>query len=103
MVPCQKKVDHPLQVGGESPPHVKEFKYLGLLFSSEGKTEQEIDRQIGAALAVMQTLKQSVVVKREPSLQSAKLSIYISIHVPTLSYGHELWVVRERMRASEIG
>ncbi len=37
-------------------------------------------------------------VKRELS-QKAKLSIYWSIFVPTLSYGHELWVVTERTRS----
>ena len=42
-------------------------------------------------------LKQSVVVKRELSLK-AKLSIYRSIYVPTVTYGLELWVVTKRMR-----
>ncbi|TWW62706.1 hypothetical protein D4764_04G0013530 [Takifugu flavidus] len=59
------------------------FKYLGVLFTSEGRMEQEIDRWIGAASAVMRTLHWSVVVKIELS-QKAKLSIYRSIFVPTL-------------------
>jgi len=29
----------------------------------------------------------------------AKLSIYWSIYVPTLTYGHKLWVVTERTRS----
>ena len=62
-----------------------------------GKMEWEIDRWIRAASTVMWTLKWSVLVKREPS-QKAKLSIYRSVYVPTLTYGHELWVVTERMR-----
>ena len=60
--------------------------------------EREIDRRIGAASAVMRTLHGSVVVKRELS-RKAKLSIYQSIYVPTLTYGHELWVVTERTRS----
>jgi len=39
----------------------------------------------------------SVVVKRELS-RKVKLSIYRSISVPTLTYGHKLWVVTERTR-----
>ncbi|MDF4355499.1 hypothetical protein P3445_23705, partial [Vibrio parahaemolyticus] len=35
--------------------------------------------------------------KRELSWK-AKLSIHWSIYVPTLTYGHELWGVTERMR-----
>ena len=62
-----KRMDCPLQVGEELLPQVKELKYLGVLFTSEGEIEREIDRQIGAASAVMWMLRQSVVVKREPS------------------------------------
>ncbi|KAK7921963.1 hypothetical protein WMY93_008865 [Mugilogobius chulae] len=93
MVLDRKKVPCPLQVGGESLPQVEEFKYLGVLFTSEGRMEQ-IDRRIGAASAVMQSLYRTVVVKKELS-RKAKLSIY----VPTLTYGHELWVMTERTRS----
>ncbi|TWW71090.1 hypothetical protein D4764_17G0005730 [Takifugu flavidus] len=64
---------------------MEEFKYLGVLFTSERRMEQEIDRR-------------SVVVKRELS-RKAKLSIYRSIFVPTLTYGHELWVMTKRTRS----
>uniref|UniRef100_A0A8C6LRX0 Reverse transcriptase domain-containing protein n=1 Tax=Nothobranchius furzeri TaxID=105023 RepID=A0A8C6LRX0_NOTFU len=98
MVLIQKRVECLLRVRDEVLPQVEEFKYLGVLFMSEGKLEREIDRRIGAASAVMRALYRSVVVKRELS-QKAKLSIYRSIYVPTLTYGHELWVVTERTRS----
>ena len=48
-------------VSGEShSPKVEEFKYLGVLFKSEGKMEQGADRWIGVVSAVIQTLKCSV-------------------------------------------
>ena len=73
---------------------MEELEPLGVLFTSEGKTEGEIDRWILAASAVMQILKRSVVVKRiEPKCEL----IYRSIYSSTLAYGHELWVVNERM------
>ncbi|KAI3358216.1 hypothetical protein L3Q82_003219 [Scortum barcoo] len=37
MVLDRKRVACPLQVGGEVLPQVEEFKYLGVLFTSEGK------------------------------------------------------------------
>ncbi|TWW77392.1 hypothetical protein D4764_12G0007820 [Takifugu flavidus] len=92
MVLNRKKVECLLRVKEEILPQVEEFKYLGVLFTSEGRMEQEINRRIGAASAVMRTLHRSVVVKRELS-QKAKLLIYRSIFVPTLTYGHELWVI----------
>uniref|UniRef100_A0A671X7J4 Reverse transcriptase domain-containing protein n=1 Tax=Sparus aurata TaxID=8175 RepID=A0A671X7J4_SPAAU len=98
MVLDRKKVACSLRVGGEFLPQVEEFKYLGVLFTSEGRMEREIDRRIGAAAAVMRSLYRSVVVKRELS-RKAKLSIYQSIYVPTLTYGHELWVMTERIRS----
>ncbi|TWW77698.1 Retrovirus-related Pol polyprotein from transposon 17.6 [Takifugu flavidus] len=75
-----KKVDCLVRVKEEILPQVEEFKYLGVLFTSEGRMEQEIDRQ------------------RELS-QKAKLSIYRSIFVPTLTYGHELWVMTKGTRS----
>ncbi|KAM4551690.1 putative transposon-derived protein F52C9.6 isoform 1-T3 [Odontesthes bonariensis] len=93
---CRKRVECPLRVGNEIL--LEEFKYLGVLFTSEGRMEQEIDRRIGAASAVMRALHRPVVVKKELS-QKAKLSIYRSIYVPILTYGHELWVVTERTRS----
>uniref|UniRef100_A0A8C6P3P0 Reverse transcriptase domain-containing protein n=1 Tax=Nothobranchius furzeri TaxID=105023 RepID=A0A8C6P3P0_NOTFU len=98
MVLIRKRVECLLRVRDEVLPQVEEFKYLVVLFTGEGKLEHEIDRRIGAASAVMRALYRSVVVKRELS-QKAKLSIYRSIYVPTLTYGHELWVVTERMRS----
>ncbi|KAK3517349.1 hypothetical protein QTP70_004706 [Hemibagrus guttatus] len=98
----RKKMACTLQVGGEVLPQVEEFKYLGVLFTSEGRMDREIDRRIGAAAAVMRSMYRSVVVKKELS-RKAKLSIYQSIYVPTLTYGHELWVKKEPKRASSIG
>uniref|UniRef100_A0A8C6MBU3 Reverse transcriptase domain-containing protein n=1 Tax=Nothobranchius furzeri TaxID=105023 RepID=A0A8C6MBU3_NOTFU len=98
MVLIRKRVECLLRVRDEVLPQMEEFKYLGVLFTSEGKLEREIDRWISAASTAMQAFYRSVVVKRELS-QKAKLSIYQSIYISTLTYGHELWVVTERTRS----
>ncbi|KAL7832830.1 hypothetical protein SRHO_G00298480 [Serrasalmus rhombeus] len=90
MVLRRKRVESPLWVGDRLLPQVEEFKYLGVLFTSDGTREREIDRWIGAGSAVMRALYRSVVVKKELS-HKARLSIYRSIYVPTLTYAHELW------------
>ena len=64
---------------------------------TEGKDE-ELDTRIGKASAVMRALHYSVVVKRELS-KKAKLSIFKAVLVPILTYGHESWVMTERMRS----
>ncbi|TWW67394.1 hypothetical protein D4764_02G0004350 [Takifugu flavidus] len=50
MVLNRKKVECLLQVKEEILPQVEELKYLRVLFTSEGRMEQEIDRRIGAVV-----------------------------------------------------
>nr|XP_061796604.1 NACHT, LRR and PYD domains-containing protein 12-like [Nerophis lumbriciformis] len=57
MVFSRKRLAYPLRVRDEILPQVKDSKYLGVLFTSEDRREQEIERRIGAASAVMQTLQ----------------------------------------------
>ena len=52
---------------------------------------------MGKASTVMRVLQHSVVMKRELS-KNAKLSVFKTIFVPILTYGHESWVMTERVR-----
>uniref|UniRef100_A0A8C6NUK4 Reverse transcriptase domain-containing protein n=1 Tax=Nothobranchius furzeri TaxID=105023 RepID=A0A8C6NUK4_NOTFU len=56
MVLDWERVACQLRVGREVLPQVEEFKYLGVLFTSEGRRDREINRHIGSASAVMRTL-----------------------------------------------
>jgi len=49
--------------GQSAYPKQKEFKYLRVLFTSEGKMEWEIDRRIRTAAAVKQALHRTFMVK----------------------------------------
>ena len=84
MVLSRKPMDCLLQVGNEFSPQVKEFKYLGILFTSEGTREREMGWRIRAVGVVLRSLCCTIVMMRELSLK-AKLSIYRSIFVPTLT------------------
>ncbi len=86
MVLCWKMVNCTLWFGSELLPHVKEFKYLWVLFTSEGKMD-----------VVLWALYCTVVVKGVLRWK-AKLSIYQLIYFLTLTFGHELWVETKRMR-----
>jgi len=67
---------------------------------------EEIDTWIGKANAVLRELYRCVVTKRELS-NTIKLSVFKSVFVPILSYGHESWVMTERIltqvQAPEMG
>ncbi|KAI3352081.1 hypothetical protein L3Q82_020903 [Scortum barcoo] len=103
MVLDRKRVACPLQVGGEVLPQVEEFKYLGVLFTSEGKIEREIDRRIGAAsCSYVRSVKYRTVRGGEEGAESkGKRSSRFTGQstLPTLTYGHELWVMTERTRS----
>ncbi|KAL0274579.1 UNVERIFIED_CONTAM: hypothetical protein PYX00_002680 [Menopon gallinae] len=64
-----------IRLGGVALRQVEKFKYLGVWFTSDGGTDEEIASRIGRAGAVMQQLGRSVVRRAGPS-REAKLSIY---------------------------
>jgi hypothetical protein len=75
---------------------VNNFKYLGVQFSDDGKQDGEIDRRIGAASGILRSLYRSVVTKAELS-KKTKLAIFKSVYRPTLIYGHEQWILTEKI------
>ena len=77
---------------------VEKFKYFEVAFTSAGRQDEELDTRIGKAGAVMLALHHSVVMKRELS-KKAKLSLLKTVFVPILTYGHESWVMTERVRS----
>ena len=68
--------------------------YLGVVFTSDGRRNEEIDKWIGKANAVLRELYRSVVTKQELS-NTAKLSVFKSVFVPILTFVHKSWVVTE--------
>ena len=87
-----------LQVNEATLKQVEKLKYLGVAFTSDARQEEELDTRIGKASAVMRALHYSVAMKRELS-KNAKLSIFKTVFVPILTYGHESWVMIEQVRS----
>ena len=77
---------------------MEKFKYLGVTFSSDCRQDDKLDTHAGKTSPVMQQLCQLVVLIRELCTR-AKLSVFRSIFVPILTYGHECWVMTERVRS----
>ncbi|KAI3352581.1 hypothetical protein L3Q82_005518 [Scortum barcoo] len=91
MVLDRKRVACPLRVGGEVLPQVEEFKYLGVLFTSEGKMEREIDRRIGAASAVMRGSVYRTVDRGEEGAELSRKALKLSIYLVNLRSHPHLW------------
>ena len=84
----------------------EKFKYLGVTFSRDCKQDNELDTHIEKVSLVMRQLYRSVVLKQE-LCTNAKLSVFRSVFVPILTYGHEYCIMTERVRsrvqAAEMG
>ena len=93
-------------VSGNTVQQVAKFNYLGMVFTSDGRLSEEIDTRIGKANAALRELYRSVVTKRELS-NTEKLSVFKLVFVPILIYGHDSWVMSERIliqvQAPEMG
>ena len=87
-----------LQVNGATLKQVEKFEYLRVTLASDGRQDEEMDTRIGKACAVMRALHYSIVMKPELS-KKAKLSIFKTVFVPILTYGHESWVMTERVQS----
>jgi len=80
-----------LQVSGNTLQQVK-LKYLGLVLTSDGRRNMEIDTRISKANAVLRELYRPLLTKQE-FFDTTKLTVFKSVFVPILSYGHESWVM----------
>ncbi|CAM1293788.1 Uncharacterised protein r2_g303 [Pycnogonum litorale] len=87
-----------LHVSGVPLKQVEKFKYLGVVFTSDGRQDIELDTRIAAAGAVMRQLQRSVLLRRELGVKT-ELVVFKSVFVPILIYGHEPWVMTERTRS----
>ena len=76
----------------ESIPPESSWKAL------DGRRNKDVGTRIGKARALLHELYRSAVTKRELS-NTPKLSVFKSVFVPILTYGHESWVMTERIQS----
>ncbi|KAI3355256.1 hypothetical protein L3Q82_017883, partial [Scortum barcoo] len=86
-----ERVACPLRVGGEVLPQVEEFKYLGVLFTSEGKMEHV--RLTGGLVQRPQLVAVGVPDRRDQRIQAAEMSFLRRVAGRSL---------RDRVRSSAV-
>lgn len=77
-------------LNGNSLEQVSQFKYLGCMFSEDGKIDKEFEHRRLNRNKVAQ-LRSHVFNKRELS-KDTKLMIHRSIYRPAIMYGSESWI-----------
>ena len=89
-------------IDGEKVKNVKETVYLGVKLCEDG--EMEVERRIGMTVQAVRAMKR-VYESREVS-REAKVTVYEAVVIPTLTYGCETWVLKEkeksRLQATEM-
>ncbi|XP_031639874.1 uncharacterized protein LOC116351868, partial [Contarinia nasturtii] len=79
------------ELNGNLLEKVSQFKYLGCIFSEDGKFDKEFEQRRMNGNKVVAQLRSHVFNKRELSKET-KLLIHQSIFRPTILYGSESWV-----------
>ena len=95
MVFSRKQVDCSVEVDGRKLENVGKQTYLGVILNEDGRMECELEKRIGAALSAAGAVRSQVFESRELS-RSAKMLVYKAMIEPTLTYGAESWVLKER-------
>ena len=84
-----------VEVEGITIEQARETVYLGVRLGENGGMESELERRIGMAATTVGALREPVFGNKELS-KEAKLRVYNVVVVPTLVYGCEAWVLKER-------
>ena len=81
-----------IKMNGENLEFVDQYKYLGTIFSNNGKINEEIKNRIKLTTNVYYQLNRTIIGKPKIS-RGTKLQIYKTIYTPILLYGSESWPI----------
>ena len=77
-----------VKVGDEVIEQVDEMKYLGVMISSDGSLEKEVEARIGSAVRMVGGMSEAVLRRKELS-KKTKLKVVNATMLPALMYGCE--------------
>ena len=77
-----------MKVGDEVIEQVDEMKYLGVMISSDGSIEEEVEARIGSAARMVGGMSEAVLRRKELS-KKTKLKVVNATMLPALMYGYE--------------
>jgi hypothetical protein len=81
-------------VNGEKVEQVKEFVYLGSMFTRDGKYDSDIVRRVNAGNSVNGALH--AFMNRWVVSKKAQLAVHNGVLLPTLMHGSESWVWQKK-------
>ena len=90
-----------MRIGDQVIEQVEEIKYLGVMISSDGRMEKEVEVRIASATRMVGGTSEMVLRRSEQS-KSTKLTVVNATMVPSL-YSCEVWSLTKQQQRKSAG
>jgi len=97
MMVARKRGGCEVRIGNQVIEQVEEMKYLGVMISSDGRMEKEVEARIGSATRTIGGMSEAVLRRKELS-KSTKLKVVNATMMPSLLYGCEVWSLTKQQQ-----
>ena len=94
---ARKRDSCEVSIGDQVIEQVDEMKYLGVMISSDGRMEKEIEARIAMATRLVGGMGDTVLSRRELS-EGTKLKVVNATMMPSLLYGCEVWSLTKQQQ-----
>ena len=94
----RKSEECEVKIGKEIIEQVDAMKYLGVMISSDGSMDKEVEARIGNATRVIGGMNE-MVLRRKKQSRSTKLKVVNATVMPKLMYGCETWSLSKRQQS----
>ena len=84
-----------VEVNGQEVEQVEVMKYLGVMISSDGSMDSEVEQRIGMASKMIGAIGRTVLGRKELT-KGTKVRVVNAMLIPTLTYGCEAWTLQAR-------
>ena len=84
-----------VEVNVQEVEQVEVMKYLGVMISSDGSMDSEVEQRIGMASKMIGAIGRTVLGRKELT-KSTKLRVVNAMVILTLTYGCEAWTLPAR-------
>ena len=74
------------------------MKYLGVIISSNGRMQKEVEARIGSAMGMIGGMSKAVLRRRELS-KGTTLKVVNATMMPSLLYGCEVWSMTKQQKS----
>ena len=94
---ARKRDSCDVSIGDQVIEQVDEMKHLGVMISSDGRMEKEIEARIAMATRLVEGMGDTVLSRRELS-NGTKLKVVNATMMPSLLYGCEVWSLTKQQQ-----